>query len=464
VFIYIWAGPHHLLYTSLPEWAQTLGMIFSIMLWAPSWGGMINGLLTMRGAWHRVFNEPILKFMVAAITFYGMATFEGPLLSIKSINHVAHFTDWIVGHVHSGTIGWNYFLLAAMFLYLIPKLYKTKLYSERLANWQFWLGTIGLLLYMMSMWAAGITQGLMWRAVDESGRLVYPYFIETVVRIIPMYWIRGFGGVFVFISFLLMIYNIVKTISLAPKSEPEEFLVPVMDENHGPETGHRKLEGLTLLFTVLTALSILVGSAIEILPTFLADKFVVKNDAVKPYTALEIAGRDLYIREGCYTCHSQQIRPTVAEKLRYGEPSTAAESIYDRPFQWGSRRIGPDLARVGGKYPDMWHYRHMLNPREVTQKSIMPNYPWLFENKTEFGILIKKLKVMKSLGVPYSDAEVENAVADAKSQAESIVNAMTSSGVSIKMKDKQIIALIAYLQRLGKDTKVQSEVTAQVTP
>jgi cytochrome c oxidase cbb3-type subunit I/II len=464
VFIYIWAGPHHLLYTSLPEWAQTLGMIFSIMLWAPSWGGMINGLLTMRGAWNRVFNEPILKFMVAAITFYGMATFEGPLLSIKSINHIAHFTDWIVGHVHSGTIGWNYFLLAAMFLYLIPKLYKTTLYSERLANWQFWLGTIGLLLYMMSMWAAGITQGLMWRAVDESGRLVYPYFIETVVRIIPMYWIRGFGGVFVFISFILMIYNIVKTISLAPKSEPEEFLVPVMDENHGPETGHRKLEGLTLIFTVLTALSILVGSAIEILPTFLADKFVVKNDAVKPYSALEIAGRDIYIREGCYTCHSQQIRPTVAEKLRYGEPSTAAESIYDRPFQWGSRRIGPDLARVGGKYPDMWHYRHMLNPREVTQKSIMPNYPWLFEKNTEFGILTKKLKVMKSLGVPYSDTEVENAVLDAKKQAESITNAMISSGVSIKMKDKQIIALIAYLQRLGKDTKTQAEVTAQVSP
>lgn len=453
VFIYIWAGPHHLLYSSLPEWSQTLGMVFSIMLWAPSWGGMINGLLTMRGAWGRVFNEPVLKFLVAALTFYGMATFEGPLLSIKSVNHIAHFTDWIVGHVHSGTIGWNYFLLAAMMLYLVPVLYKTKLFSQRLANWQFWLGTIGLLLYMMSMWVAGITQGLMWRAIDDSGRLIYPYFIETVVRIVPMYWVRGFGGVFVFISFLLMIYNIFKTIQSAPAIKPEGVLIPVTQFSTENETGHRKLEGLTLVFSVLTFLAVLVGSAIEILPTFLADKFVEKNSAIKPYTALELAGRDLYIREGCYVCHSQQIRPKLDEKLRYGDPSNAAEFIYDRPFQWGSRRIGPDLARLGGKYPDMWHYRHMLDPREVTQKSIMPNYPWLFVKPTEFGILTKKLRVMKSLGVPYTEEEINNAVADAKAQAQTITDGLVASGVSPKIQDKQIIALIAYLQRLGKDSK-----------
>ncbi len=459
VFIYIWAGPHHLLYTSLPEWSQTLGMIFSVMLWMPSWGGMINGLLTMRGAWGRVFNEPVLKFMAAALTFYGLSTFEGPLLSIKSVNHIAHFTDWIVGHVHSGTIGWNYFLVAAMLLYLVPILYQTKLYSQRLANWQFWLGTIGLLLYIVSMWTAGITQGLMWRAIDESGRLVYPHFIETVVRIVPMYWVRGFGGTFVFVSFLIMIYNLFKTIQSAPEQKEIEYVVPVANFSHKEEKGHRKLEGLTLVFSVLTVLAVLVGSAIEILPSFLANKFVERNDAVKPYTALEIAGRDIYVREGCYVCHSQQIRPTVAEKLRYGEPSTAAESIYDRPFQWGSRRIGPDLARQGGKYPDMWHYRHMLNPREVTQKSIMPNYPWLFVKETEFGILKKKLSVMKSLGVPYTEAEIDGAIASAKAQAEQITTGLASSGVPAKMKDKQIIALIAYLQRLGKDTKVSAELT-----
>ncbi len=452
VFIYIWAGPHHLLYSSLPEWSQTLGMIFSVMLWAPSWGGMINGLLTMRGAWDRVAKEPVLKFLAAALTFYGMSTFEGPLLSIKSVNHIAHFTDWIIGHVHSGTIGWNYFLLSAMMLYLVPSLYQTKLYSERLANRQFWFGTFGLILYIMSMWVAGITQGLMWRALDDSGRLVYPYFIETVVRIVPMYWVRGVGGILVFSSFLMLIYNLYKTITLAPKPAVQEFSVPVATFEKN-EKGHRKLEGLTLVFSVLTALAIIVGSVIEILPSFLADKFVAKNSLVKPYTSLEVAGRDIYIREGCYTCHSQQIRPTLAERLRYGEPSTAAESVYDHPFQWGSRRIGPDLSRVGGKYPDMWHYRHMLNPREVIQKSIMPNYPWLFVNNTDFGILPKKLRVMQSLGVPYTDEEVNSATSDAKVQAEKIATNLASAGVPAKIKDSQIVALIAYLQRLGMDTK-----------
>jgi cytochrome c oxidase cbb3-type subunit I/II len=453
VFIYIWAGPHHLLYTSLPEWAQTLGMIFSVMLWAPSWGGMINGLLTMRGAWDRVRKEPVLKFLAASITFYGMSTFEGPLLSIKSVNHIAHFTDWVVGHVHSGTIGWNYFILAAIILYLVPKMWKTTLYSVKLANLQFWTGTIGLLLYIMSMWTAGITQGLMWRAVDGTGKLVYPYFIETVVRIVPMYYVRGIGGTLVLISFFMMIYNVIKTIGQSKASDEEEFfMAPAMDNGHSShDTGHRKLEGLPMVFSILAVLAILVGSAIEILPTFMADKYIEKNPNVKPYTALEIAGRDIYIREGCYVCHSQQIRPTVAETLRYGKPSEASEYIYDRPFQWGSRRIGPDLARIGGKYNDMWHYRHMLNPREVTQKSIMPNYPWLLTEDTEYGALPKKLKVMKALGVPYEDSEIDNSIGMAKEQAQTIADGLVAAGVEPKVKDKQIVALIAYLQRLGKD-------------
>lgn len=451
VFIYIWAGPHHLLYTSLPDWAQTLGMAFSIMLWAPSWGGMINGLLTMRGAWDRVRSDPVLKFMATSLTFYGMATFEGPLLSIKSVNHIAHFTDWIVGHVHSGTIGFNYFILAGIILYLVPKIWKTKLYSVSLANIQFWTGTIGLLIYILSMWVAGITQGLMWRAIDETGKLVYPHFIETVVRIIPMYWLRGFGGVLVLASFLIMIYNVYKTIALAPKNLEEDFFTAPAKKEHEEESGHRKLEGIPAIFTILTILAVLVGSAIEILPTFMANKFIEKNPDIKPYTPLELAGRDIYIREGCYTCHSQQIRPTPAEVLRYGKYSTAAEFIYDRPFQWGSKRTGPDLSRVGGKYPDMWHFRHMIDPREVTPRSIMPSYDWLTDNKTDFGVLPKKLAVMQSLGVPYTDEEIKNASNDAKIQAEKITQGLVPSGVSEKMRDKQMIALIAYLQRLGID-------------
>ena len=460
VFIYIWAGPHHLLYTSLPEWVQTLGRVFSIALWAPSWGGMINGLLTLRGAWNRLRTEPTLKFMATAITFYGMSTFEGPLLSIKSVNALAHYTDWIVGHVHSGTIGWNYMLIAGILFYMIPKIWKAELYSLKLANWQFWLATLGILLYITSLWTAGVTQGLMWRGVDEAGRLLYPDFVETVIRILPMYYIRAFGGTLVLISFIIMLYNFYKTIKLAPKVESEEKFKAVSfnssSVNH-EEQAHRRLEGLPMIFSILTTVAILVGSVVEIVPSLMAQNFVERDPRVKPYTPLELAGRDLYIKEGCYVCHSQQIRPMVAEKLRYGEPSSAAESIYDRPFQWGSRRIGPDLSRVGGKYPDMWHYRHMWNPREVISQSIMPSYEWLFKSKIDYGVLPRKISVMQALGVPYTDEEKENAIAIAKEQAQRITDGLVSSGVPANIKDKEIIALIAYLQRLGQDTKDRGE-------
>ncbi len=460
VFIYIWAGPHHLLYSATPDWVQTLGMVFSIMLWMPSWGGMINGLLTLRGVWDKVRTDPVLKFMATGVTFYGMATFEGPLLSIKSVNYLGHFTDWIVGHVHAGTIGWNYMMISGVLYYLVPKIYKTKLYSIKMATAQFWTATIGLLLYMMSMWAAGITQGLMWRAVDESGRLVYPNFIETVVKILPMYWVRAFGGVLVLFGFIVLIYNIYMTVKNADNSGEDEVYaaIPLKElKNHDEhESGHRKLEGMPILFSVLSLMAILVGSVIEIVPSLTSDQFVEKNPEIKPYSALEIAGRDIYIKEGCYVCHSQQVRPQVSEKLRYGSPSTAAESVYDRPFQWGSRRIGPDLARLGGKYNHMWHYRHMLDPREVTPKSIMPNYGWLYKKKTNLKVINKKLKVMAALGVPYTDEQIKNAYSDAAKQATEITKELAKDGVQMKMQDKQIIALIAYLQRLGVD-KARSE-------
>lgn len=458
VFIYIWAGPHHLLYSATPDWVQTLGMTFSLVLWMPSWGGMINGLLTLRGVWDKVRKDPVLKFMATSVTFYGMATFEGPLLSIKSVNYLGHFTDWIVGHVHAGTIGWNYMMIAGILYYMVPKIWKTKLYSVKLANAQFWTATIGLLLYMMSMWVAGITQGLMWRAVDASGRLVYPNFIETVVKILPMYWVRAFGGVLILVGFIVMVYNLVKTIQSAKAEDQEEVFAaaPMGASSEEPNaSAHRKLEGLPVLFTVLTTLAILVGGAVEIIPSLISDKFVEANPNIKPYSALEIAGRDIYIKEGCYVCHSQHIRPTVSEQLRYGKPSEAAESVYDHPFQWGSRRIGPDLARVGGKYNDMWHYRHMLNPRDVTPKSIMPNYGWLFKKKTNYKVLNKKLKVMKALGVPYTDDQIAGAYEDASKQAFEITKGLSEFGVDMKMQNKEIIALIAYLQRLGADSAKQ---------
>jgi cytochrome c oxidase cbb3-type subunit I/II len=475
VFIYIWAGPHHLLYTSLPEWAQTLGMVFSVALWMPSWGGMINGLMTLRGVWHKIRTEPAVRFMATSLTFYGMSTFEGPLLSIKSVNSIAHYTDWIPGHVHSGTIGWNYMIVAGILYFLVSKLWNTQIYSKKLANIQFWTATIGLVLYIISMWVAGITQSLMWRAIDETGKLVYPNFIETVVRIIPMYWVRATGGTLVLISFFIMVYNLYKMMKSGSTSKVEVFEAYALDENSIEKNAsqHRKLEGLPVLFSVLSLVAILVGSAIELVPSLLSKQYVFKMSEVKPYTPLEILGRDYYVREGCYLCHSQTIRPIPHEVLRYGKASEAAEFVYDHPFQWGSKRTGPDLARVGKKYSNMWHYRHFANPQEVVAGSIMPHYGWLFDNKMDLDLLPKKMSVMKTLGVPYSDEEVQNSIENAKTQAQEIITSLNEEGgVSLEMSNREIIALIAYIQRLGVDygsipeeeVATEAAVVEEVTP
>ncbi len=459
VFIYIWAGPHHLLYTALPEWAQTLGMIFSVMLLAPSWGGMINGLLTLRGAWDKVRVDPILKMFVAALTFYGMSTFEGPLLSIKSVNLLGHYTDWIIGHVHGGTLGWNGFMSFAMIYWLVPKLWRTTLYSVQLANWHFWTGLLGTLAYYISMVSAGITQGLMLRAIDSTGRLQYPDFIETVTKIVPLYWVRALAGVLYLGGFLVMAYNIWMTVKSAPaEQKDEEAVAPRLVLGSSTLTTtvdkfHRQLEGMGGAFTALTVVSVMVGGAIEIIPTWFVGGYLEAPPSVTPYTALQLHGRDIYVREGCYTCHSQMVRPIPAETLRYGAYSRAEESAYDRPFQWGSKRTGPDLARLAGKYPDLWHFRHMLNPRDVVAGSLMPSYPWLFEDRTNFKVMSKKMAVMKQLGVPYTDEQVEKASVDAQAEAERIAAGLTEQGAPPKVADKEIIALIAYLQKLGADFK-----------
>lgn len=451
VFIYIWAGPHHLLNTALPDWAQTLGMIFSLMLWAPSWGGMINGLLTLRGAWHLLRTEPIVKFFVTAVTFYGMSTFEGPLLSIKSVSALGHYTDWIIGHVHGGTLGWNGFLSFGMAYYLVPKLWKTQLFSKKLATVHFWIALLGILLYYTSMLASGITQGLMWRAIDAKGQLVYPDFVETVMQIVPLYYVRALGGILYLSGFLIMAYNVIKTVKgAAPETVAEKVPTEPYYVDHEAGKGHRWLEGWALGFSVFTFLAIIVGSVIEILPTLSLHKYIRPEVTVEPFTPLELAGRDIYVREGCYVCHSQMIRKMPSDVLRFGAASTIEESMYDRPFQWGSKRTGPDLARVGGRYPDLWHYRHMLNPRDVIPESIMPNYSWLAKKKTEFYSLRKKLSVLKRLGVPYSEDVVANGDRMAEQQAQEFAARLEKEGAPRGLADKQIVALIAYLQALGK--------------
>ncbi len=221
VFIYIWAGPHHLNYTAVPEWAATLGMVFSVMLWMPSWGGMINGLFTLRGAWHKLRDSVVLKMFVVGITFYGMATFEGPTLSVKTVNALSHYTDWNIAHVHSGALGWNGFMTFGMIYWLVPRLWRRPLWSDRLANAHFWTGTIGILLYVLAMYTSGVTQGLMWRAFDDAGRLLYPDFMETVIQIRPMYWVRLIGGTMYLGGVVLMMVNVWQTVRRAPKDLPD---------------------------------------------------------------------------------------------------------------------------------------------------------------------------------------------------------------------------------------------------
>ncbi|MEM9338996.1 MAG: cytochrome-c oxidase, cbb3-type subunit I [Bacteroidota bacterium] len=468
IFIYIWAGPHHLLYNALPDWAQSLGVVFSVMLIAPSWGGMLNGLLTLRGAWDQVREDAILKFLVVAVTCYGMATFEGPMMSLKSVNAIAHFTDWIIAHVHIGGLGWNGFLTFAMLYYLIPKLYNTQLFSKKLANTHFWIGTLGIIFYAVPMYWAGFTQSLMWKQFNPDGTLVYSNFLETVSQIIPMYALRAFGGLLYLSGVFVMAYNLVKTARAGSfQSQSKAEAAPLL-KGYQPDANehwHRKIfEWKPVRMLVWSLILVGIGGAIEIIPTFLVQSNVPTISTVKPYTPLELNGRDIYIREGCYTCHSQMIRPFRSEVVRYDpndlEYSKAGEYVYDHPFQWGSKRTGPDLHRVGGKYPDSWHYYHMLEPTSMSPGSIMPPYPWLYKQYWDKARTPDKIAAMRTLGVPYSEAFVDEAVSDAEVQAQTIADGLNKDGLAVSP-DKEIVALIAYLQRLGTDIKNVEEVAVK---
>ncbi len=518
VFVYIWAGPHHLLNTALPNWLQVLGMTFSLMLWAPSWGGMLNGLLTLRGAWHKLRTDPVLKFFAAAVTFYGMATFEGPLLSIKAVNALGHYTDWIIGHVHAGALGWNGFMAAGMIYWLLPRLWDKPLHSQSLANVHFWLGTVGILLYVAAMWTSGITQGLMLNATTEGGGvLAYPNFLDTLRAIRPMMLFRIVGGGFYLTGWLLLAYNVWKTLSGARAVDgAAQVLVddspaarvgaagtflnpPVVFSALGTLFACAWMFGGDLLqllglfgtiasvilawlhfeaksrgwadwydrlllnaapFTVLTFLAVAAGGLIQIIPTVLVQRARNVEDRIQvPYTPLELAGRDIYVREGCYNCHSQMIRTLVPDVLRYGDYSRLGESIYDYPYQWGSRRIGPDLARVGGKYPDSWHYQHMMDPRSISLGSNMPNYPWLFTGKTDVAALPSKLSVQRLLGVPYPEQTPAEIAAAVETQGAEITGRLHEAGL-LTAPDREIVALIAYLQKLGKSEPVTKAVAS----
>jgi cytochrome c oxidase cbb3-type subunit I/II len=449
------------------------------MVWMPSWGGMLNGLLTLRGAWHKVAEDPVLKFFVVAVTFYGMSTFEGPVLSVKSVNLLSHYTDWTIAHVHSGALGWVGFLTFGMTYWLMPRLFQTELWSKKLAEIHFWIGTMGILLYIVSIYAAGLTQGLMWLAFDDQGYLKYADFVETTMRLIPMYWVRVIGGVAYLAGALLLGLNMLMTW----RNRPAHYEVPVIEapplaktftphpDPPSPLTTsdahvvnvayrierfvllhwHRAWERLPVKFTVMVSVAVVTASLFEVIPTFLIKSNVPTIASVQPYTPLELVGRNVYLSEGCYNCHSQMVRPIRAETERYGEYSKPGEFVYDHPFQWGSRRIGPDLQRVGGKYPHLWHVRHFHDPRSITGGSIMPAYPWFATKDLAVDTIEPTMRAHRTLGVPYTDDDVANAVADAQAQAKTIADEIHKQGGEAGLESKQLVAVIAYLQRLGTD-------------
>ncbi len=455
IFLYIWAGPHHLLYTALPNWAQSLGIVFSVMLIFPSWGGMINGLLTLRGAWDRVRDDVILKFMVVAVTAYGMATFEGPMLSLKSVSAIAHYTDWIIAHVHVGALGWNGMLTFGVLYWLVPRIYKTDLYSKKIANVHFWLGTLGILFYAIPMYWAGFTQSSMWKQFTEAGQLKYT-FLETVTYMKPFYAMRSLGGSLYLVGVLFMIYNLYKTAKagkLVANEAAEAAPLEKVYVAHKGEHWHRWIERKPVQLMVMSLIVVLIGGFVELIPTFLIKSNVPTISSVKPYTPLELEGRDIYVREGCYTCHSQMIRPFRSETERYGEYSKAGEFVYDHPFQWGSKRTGPDLAREGTgnlKKTDGWHFRHFREPSSMSEGSVMPPYAFMLENDLDTSDLVAKIKAMQSLGVPYPKGYENEAMADLRKQATEISNNLLTDSIQVSSK-KEVIALIAYIQRMGVD-------------
>ena len=457
IFLYIWAGPHHLLYTALPNWAQTLGIVFSVMLIFPSWGGMINGLLTLRGAWDRVRDDVILKFMVVAVTCYGMATFEGPMLSLKSVSSIAHYTDWIIAHVHIGALGWNGFLTFGILYWLLPRIFKTKLYSSKLANAHFWLGTLGIIFYAVPLYWAGFTQSSMWKQFTASGQLKFS-FLETVTYLKPFYAMRSIGGTLYLLGACIMIYNLYKTVKsgkLVANEEAEAAPLVKNEPAHVGEHWHRKIERRPVQLMVLSLIVILIGGFAELIPTFMVKSNVPTISSVKPYTPLELQGRDIYVREGCYTCHSQMIRPFRDETERYGEYSKAGEFVYDYPFQWGSKRTGPDLAREGTgnlKKSNGWHFRHFREPGSMSEGSIMPSYAFMLKDDLDTTEVPAKIRAMQKLGVPYPEGYDKLAVGDLNIQAKEIAKDLLNDSIRVSYR-KEVIALISYMQRLGTDIK-----------
>jgi cytochrome c oxidase cbb3-type subunit I/II len=495
VLLYVWAGPQHLHFTTIPEWASSLGMIFGLMLWMPAWGGLINGLMTLRSAGAKMALDPVLKFFFVALVFYGIATLEGSLMSVKSVNALTQYSDWTIAHMHVGALGWNGMLIFAMTYWLLPKLYQTKLWSPMLVTWHLRIAVLGILLYIIPIHIAGIIQTWMWRAQNDLGRLQYVGFLESIQASFPYWWARLVGGGLYVLGMFMLGFNVLMTRATRPakyevqlfKARREDEVLsetppppaslegkPVLDfavtmERFASLVWHRRWERQPAKVTWAILLIVVVASLAELIPTFIIRSNVPLIATVKPYTPLELAGRDLYIAEGCFNCHSQMIRPLVAEVQRYGEFSKPGESVYDHPVQWGSRRIGPDLAREGGKQSSYWHWQHFEKPDKLSPGSIMPAYQDLLDQELNHREIGRRMAAIKDLGAV---AETDGAKAEdsSKKQAEKIAAEIIAQGGPVEygdhlVKDTVAVALIAYIQRVGTDRfKTEAPAPAAVSP
>ena len=496
VFIGIWAGPYQLNYTSVATWVSSLGLVFSLMLLMPSWAGVVNGLSTLRGAWNRVGSEPVLKFFVAGLVFYGIAVFERSLLSTKTFSAASQYTDWPDASIQLGALGWIGFMVFGMLYWLLPKVFQTKLSSPSFASFHFWIATAGVLLYIVSAHVAGITQSSMWLEFNADGYLAHTDFIETVTSVQTIRWISLVGGLLYAGGIVMLAFNFFKTWQSRPNEyeassgeaaplsndfseEPiaKSRIDGVLNVGHKLDvwqqaTWHRAWERRPMRFVVWTTIAIVVSSVFLLLPTFLIPANVPTIETVKPYTPLELAGRDIYIAEGCASCHSQQIRPLLADTERYGGYSEAGEFVFDRPNLWGSRRIGPDLSREGGKRTGLWHLEHFSNPSAKTQGSVMPSFAHLTVTKLDYDSIQERIVLASQFGTPDQDLGPVDELA--KVQARRIawelaqlggpMTVESVGGEELRVDETQTVALIAYIQRLGTDLLAAEETVEEREP
>tara|TARA_B110000495_G_C23037492_1_gene620241 strand:- start:889 stop:3216 length:2328 start_codon:yes stop_codon:yes gene_type:complete len=483
ILVGVWVAPQHLHYTALPEWASSLGMLFGLLFGIAVLAGVANALLTLRGAADQTSADPVYRFFFVGVIFLGIAAVEEAMLSIKSINALVHYTEWMTAHLELGLLGWNGMLILGMAYWLTPKLFQTGLWSNKAVSLHFWLALGGLLLCVVPGYAAGIVQSGVWRSMDDLGNLQYD-FVDSAPFLKRMWSLQLVGGLVYAAGFMVMLANYGMTWlkrsgayevpihyqdGSSERIRPVSGPVPVSVLETAPVLNiakrldiwsrlnwHRQWEESPRRIGFLVALVVVLAFVVEVVPMFVfAASNVPPLAAVKPYTPLELLGRQIYVTEGCCNCHTQMVRPLMPETLRYGDYSQPGELVHDQPAQWGKRRIGPDLARESGKQTSFWHWRHLANPQEDEPNSAMPSYRYLLDRPIDFEKINELVQAAHGLGVPYA-SELTGSQEMASKQAESIAADIVSKGGPIRRGtlmtyDAEAVALIAYLQRLGAD-------------